>query len=68
MNKPGTSANQAAQERAAALGIRATAGSDAHIARDVGRFFTEFAQEIRTEAQLVQALRSGKFIPRSRPT
>ncbi|MGD8563248.1 MAG: PHP-associated domain-containing protein [Desulfarculaceae bacterium] len=68
MNNPGTSANQAAQERTAALGIKASAGSDAHIARDVGRFFTEFALEIRTEAQLVQAWRSGKYIPRSRPT
>ena len=59
--------NRAALAAAEALGICATGGSDAHAARDVGRFCTSFQAHIATEADLVQALRNGACRPHGKP-
>jgi len=39
------------------------AASDAHVADNVGRYYTVFDDVIQTEADLVRALRSGRFHP-----
>jgi hypothetical protein len=43
------------------LGIPASAGSDAHDLRDVGRYATEFEDLILSSADLQRALRHGRF-------
>jgi predicted metal-dependent phosphoesterase TrpH len=48
-------------------GLRATGSSDAHEAGVVGCYATEFEAEIRTMADFVAALRSGRFRPVHRP-
>jgi len=55
--------NQAALKAAAELGIHGTGGSDAHGPRVLGRAFTLFPAPIRTEAELIQALRAGGYAP-----
>jgi predicted metal-dependent phosphoesterase TrpH len=46
---------------AASLGLPGVGGSDAHYAEDVGRAVTLFDQPIRTEQDLIDALRRGCF-------
>ncbi|HMK64922.1 MAG TPA: PHP domain-containing protein [Thermodesulfobacteriota bacterium] len=55
--------NQQAREAALRLGIKAIGGSDAHGPTVLGRAYTLFFEPIRTEAELVQALRSGNYQP-----
>ena len=58
-NRPGE------QERADALiaarGYAGTGGSDAHVVSAIGSCMTEFDAAIRSEADLVRALKSGAF-------
>ena len=53
--------NQIAQNMADELGYLGTGGSDAHIVSQIGKCATVFEEPIHTEADLVSALRSGKF-------
>jgi predicted metal-dependent phosphoesterase TrpH len=43
------------------LKLPCVAGSDAHMLADVGKFFTEFPQEIRTDEELLAHLRAGNY-------
>jgi predicted metal-dependent phosphoesterase TrpH len=43
------------------LGLPGTGGSDAHDLKAIGHCITVFEETIRTEGELVEALRSGKF-------
>jgi hypothetical protein len=49
------------------LGLHGVGGSDAHYAEDVGRAVTLFEEPIRTESELIDALRSGCFRPARGP-
>ena len=51
---------------AADTGLRAAAGSDAHQLYDVGRYATEFDDPIQSNADLLEALGSGRFRPAPR--
>ncbi len=55
--------NGFASSVARALGLPATGGSDAHLAAEVGAYATRFSVEIRTEAELIEALKSGEYAP-----
>jgi predicted metal-dependent phosphoesterase TrpH len=55
--------NQLANRAAAKLGIKGIAGSDAHGPSVLGRAYTLFPTPIRTEGELVQALRNGGYMP-----
>ena len=50
-----------AQAMAAELGYLGIGGSDAHIVSHVGRCATRFPAEVRSEAELVDALNAGEF-------
>ena len=43
------------------------AGSDAHREEEVGRYFTEIPGEVRTTAELVEAIRRGACAPAGFP-
>jgi predicted metal-dependent phosphoesterase TrpH len=45
------------------LQLPSTGGSDAHRADEVGKYATRFFVEVHTEAELIRALRSKKFVP-----
>lgn len=45
------------------LGLPAVAGSDAHLAEEVGRVATEFAKRIDSLDDLIAELRAGRFRP-----
>ena len=53
--------NDMAIKVAAQLGLHGTAGSDAHSVDGVGKWITEFANEVRNEQELVEELRAGRF-------
>ncbi len=53
--------DELAQRRAAECGYLGIGGSDAHIVSHIGRCATRFEAEIRSEEDLVAALRSGRF-------
>jgi len=53
--------NQLAMDAALSLGVRGTAGSDAHGLSVLGRAYTGFDAPIRTEAELVEALKGGGY-------
>lgn len=53
--------DQIAIENAEKLGYLGIGGSDSHIVSHIGRCATRFPGEIRTEQELVDALRSGEF-------
>ncbi|MFH1123256.1 MAG: PHP-associated domain-containing protein, partial [Pseudomonadota bacterium] len=55
--------NRFSFEVAECLGLPATGGSDAHEVSEVGIFATRFSRNIRNEADLVEALRSGNCSP-----
>lgn len=55
--------NHRAVKAARHLGIKGVAGSDAHGLTVLGRAYTEFPEEIRSEEELVQALREAEYIP-----
>ena len=46
---------------AAQLGLPGTAGSDAHVADEVGKWVTEFERAIESEQDLLEELRAGRF-------
>jgi predicted metal-dependent phosphoesterase TrpH len=53
--------NRLAQEVAARLSLPTIGGSDAHMPLEVGRYATAFDEEITSEPQMLDALRSGRF-------
>jgi predicted metal-dependent phosphoesterase TrpH len=53
--------NEMALNVAAQLGLRGTAGSDAHKPAEVGKWVTDFEAEIQNEEELVEELRAGRF-------
>ncbi|MBI5602945.1 MAG: PHP domain-containing protein [Deltaproteobacteria bacterium] len=55
--------NHLALKAANLLGIKGIGGSDAHGPSVLGRAYTLFPDLIRTEEELVQALRSGEYAP-----
>lgn len=55
--------NGLAVKAAATLGVKGTAGSDAHGLSVLGRAYTLFQQPITTEEELVDALRNGDYTP-----
>jgi predicted metal-dependent phosphoesterase TrpH len=55
--------NQLAVKAAASLGVHSIGGSDAHGLSVLGRAYTLFPAPIRTEEELVQALRNGGYTP-----
>jgi len=55
--------NKQAVKAAEQLGIKGIAGSDAHGPSVLGRAYTEFPGEIRSEEDLVLALRGGEYHP-----
>lgn len=56
--------NRQAMEAARRLGIRTVGGSDAHGLLTVGRACTVFSAPIRSERELVEALRKDRYYPR----
>ncbi len=59
----GDEENDFAMEVATLLRMPVTGGSDAHSIQGLGRYVTAFADEIQTEAEFLNALRSGNFFP-----
>ena len=55
--------NQFALEVAGLLNLPVTGGSDAHSLHGLGKFVTEFPDEITTEAEFLKALHSGLYHP-----
>ena len=55
--------NGFAMSVASLLRVPVTGGSDAHSTHGLGRYVTSFADEIHTEAEFLNALRSGQFFP-----
>lgn len=53
--------NDLARQVAQRLGLLGVAGSDAHRLEEIGRYVTVFQREIRTEAELIEELRAGRF-------
>ncbi len=45
------------------LGLPVTGGSDAHEAAELGIYATAFSQPIKTEKELVEALKEGEYTP-----
>jgi len=58
--------NFLALEVARKLGLRGTAGSDAHSTHGLGSSVTVFQREIRDERDLIAELRAGRFYPAQR--
>lgn len=56
--------NEMALSSARELGLRCTAGSDAHWVGAVGAYYTEFEASFDTQEEFIAALRSGNFEPR----
>jgi hypothetical protein len=52
---------QIALDVGARLSLPCVAGSDAHALADVGKYYTEFAGEIRNDDELVAQLNTGNF-------
>ena len=55
--------NDFAMAVAGLLKLPVTGGSDAHSTHGLGKFLTEFADEVHTEAEFLKALHSKKFHP-----
>ena len=55
--------NLFALEVARRRGSRGTGGSDAHSTHGLGRAVTRFEEEVRSEAELLEALRAGAYTP-----
>jgi predicted metal-dependent phosphoesterase TrpH len=56
--------NRKASDAASRLGIHGIGGSDAHGLHVLGRVYTLFPSPIRTEEELVAALKNGGYTPR----
>ena len=50
-----------AQEVAQKLGMKMTGGSDAHSINEIGKCVTIFENRVRTEAELIEELKRGRF-------
>jgi predicted metal-dependent phosphoesterase TrpH len=55
--------NTFAAKVAGGLGLPMTGGSDAHEVAEVGLYATRFAQRIKNQENLLEALRTGEFAP-----
>jgi predicted metal-dependent phosphoesterase TrpH len=55
--------NRFCGEVAQALHLPVTGGSDAHLAEEVGAYATRFSKRIRSEAELIAALKAGDGVP-----
>ncbi|MCH8898549.1 MAG: PHP domain-containing protein [Chloroflexi bacterium] len=55
--------NEFAMRVAGLLGMPVTGGSDAHSAHGLGKFVTQFSDEINNESEFLAGLHSGKFHP-----
>jgi predicted metal-dependent phosphoesterase TrpH len=55
--------NAFANEVGRSLGVRGTGGSDAHSSHGLGRCVTVFDGEVRSESELVEALKSKAYLP-----
>ena len=55
--------NEFASQVASGLGLPATGGSDAHEVAEVGRYATYFDDIIKSEQDLVKALKKGSYSP-----
>ncbi|PCJ74251.1 MAG: hypothetical protein COA56_13040 [Dehalococcoidia bacterium] len=55
--------NDFAMAVAGLLKLPVTGGSDAHSTHGLGKFLTEFADEVNTEAEFLKALHSKQFHP-----
>jgi predicted metal-dependent phosphoesterase TrpH len=53
--------NRLALQASAILGLKGVGGSDAHGLLTVGRAYTLFSSPIRTEKELIEALRHGTY-------
>ena len=53
--------NDMARRVAERLGLRGVAGSDAHRLDEVGKCVTHFEREVRTERELIEEIRAGRF-------
>jgi predicted metal-dependent phosphoesterase TrpH len=60
--KVSDSENDLARRVAERLGLRAMAGSDAHRLDEVGQCLTILERAVRSEKELVEELRAGRFI------
>ena len=58
--------NEFSLEVARHLGYRGTGGSDAHSVHGLGRCVTVFDGDIRSESDLIEALKAKAFRPRRR--
>jgi len=62
INGRGSSKENAFSQRLAErMGMRGTAGSDAHARTDIGRCATRFERDIRSTADLIAELNAGRF-------
>jgi hypothetical protein len=52
-------------DMARSMGLKTAGGSDAHSSKMVGIYCTRFFDRVTSENDLVQALRSGRFVPSS---
>ena len=55
------SEDELAQAMADRLGYQGVGGSDAHVVSHIGRCATRFPGPVRSEAELVEALKAGEF-------
>ncbi len=55
--------NRLAQEVSRLLALPGTAGSDAHMPMEVGRYATVFERELESEEEMLAELRAGRFQP-----
>jgi predicted metal-dependent phosphoesterase TrpH len=53
--------NDMARRVAECLGLLGVAGSDAHRLDEVGKCVTNFEREVRTEQELIEEIRAGRF-------
>jgi predicted metal-dependent phosphoesterase TrpH len=53
--------NDMARRVAERLGLLGVAGSDAHRLDEVGKCVTNFEREVRTERELIEEIRAGRF-------
>ena len=55
--------NQLAQAVASHMGKQGTGGSDGHAGSELGRYATAFQRDIRSQEDLLEELRAGRFYP-----
>lgn len=58
--------NRLAQEVARYLGLPGTAGSDAHMPLEVGRYVLVFQKDLESEEDMLAELRAGRYYPAQR--